>query len=105
MNGGAQSPILFPKPEKQIGIVGNDLTPTEYAAIMTRILDKTVVYNHIPREVFASFGFPGAEDLANMFEFHRIYVADRQADVITSRSLNPTIQTFESWLITNKAKF
>jgi uncharacterized protein YbjT (DUF2867 family) len=46
---------------RTVGVVGDDLPPAAYAAIMTRVLGKPVVYNYIPREVFAGFGFPGAE--------------------------------------------
>jgi hypothetical protein len=57
---------------KVVGIVGDDLTPEQYARTMTDKLGVKVVYNYIPREVFASFDFPGADDLANMFEFNRL---------------------------------
>ena len=99
---------VFESPEefkdKVVGIVGDDLRPNEYAEIMTRVLGKTIVYNYIPREVFAAFDFPGADDLANMFEFYRLYVPTRQADMAESRALYPRIQTFESWLTATKGK-
>ncbi len=91
--------------DRTVGVVGDDLLPKEYAEIMTRVLDKTVVYNHIPREVFASLSFPGAEELANMFEFNRLHIPNRQADLVESRSLYPQMQTFESWLQANKEAF
>ncbi|MFQ5927526.1 MAG: NmrA/HSCARG family protein, partial [Terriglobia bacterium] len=72
---------------KTVGIVGDDLPPQTYAEIMTRVLGKKVVYNYIPREVFSSFAFPGAEDLANMFEFNRLHIPNRQADLTQSRAL------------------
>ena len=93
---------LFESPEafkdKVLGIVGDERRPDEYAEIMTRVLGKTIVYNYIPREIFAAFDFPGASDLANMFEFYRLHVPTRQADMAQSRVLYPIIQTFESWL-------
>jgi hypothetical protein len=50
--------------------------------------------------VYRSFGFPGAEDMGNMFQFKRdfeqTYCGARSIEV--SRSLNPALQTFESWL-------
>ena len=90
---------------KTVGIAGDDLPAKTYAEIMTRILGKKIVYNHIPREVFASFGFPGAEDLANMFEYNRLYIPNRKADVEQSRALYPKMQRFEPWLIANKERF
>ncbi len=100
---------IFDRPaefrDKIVGVVGDDLPPKIYAEIMTRVLGKTVVYNHIPRDVYASFGFPGAEELANMFEFNRVHIPNRKADLVESRSLYSKIQTFESWLRANKNKF
>jgi uncharacterized protein YbjT (DUF2867 family) len=90
---------------KVVGVVGDDLPPKKYAEVMTRVLGKTVVYNYVPREVFASFDFPGADDLANMFEFNRVYIPNRQTDLEQSRTLYPKMQTFESWLNENKEKF
>lgn len=90
---------------KTIGIVGDNLPPAGYAAAMTKHLGRTVNYNHIPREVFASFGFPGAEDLANMFDINRRFSFWRENDLAMSRSLFPQIKTFEAWLAANKGKF
>ena len=100
---------IFDQPEvyknRVVGIVGDDLKPEEYAGIMSRILGKTIVYNYIPRDVFASFDFPGADDLANMFEFNRLYIPNRQKDLEESRLLNPGIQNFETWLTDHKDLF
>lgn len=100
---------IFNDPERfigrTVGIVGDDLPPAEYAEIMSRILGKRVVYNHIDRETFASFGFPGADDLANMFDFNRRFIPNRQKDLEESKSLYSGMQRFESWLKDNKDKF
>jgi uncharacterized protein YbjT (DUF2867 family) len=106
--GGIVSAIFAHPDEykgKTVGIVGDDLPPAKYAAAMTRHLNKTIKYNHIPREVFSSFGFPGAEDLANMFDFNRRFILERKADLATSRALYPQISNFETWLAENKNKF
>ncbi|MBN1362805.1 MAG: NmrA/HSCARG family protein [Sedimentisphaerales bacterium] len=106
--GSIVAPI-FERPDeylgKVVGIVGDDLTGAQYAEKMARILGNKVVYNHIPRETFASFGFPGAEDLANMFEFNRLYIPNRQADLHACRALNPKMQTFETWLKSHRGAF
>jgi uncharacterized protein YbjT (DUF2867 family) len=97
--GGVVSPI-FNDPDnyigKTVGVVGDDLPPQEYANIMTKVLGKTVKYNYIPKDVFASFGFPGADDLATMFEFNRTLIPNRQADLDESHSVYPQIQNFET---------
>ena len=71
----------------------------------TRVLGEKVIYHHIPREVFAEFDFPGAGDLANTFEFNRLYIPNRQADLAECRKLYPAMQRFEAWLRPNNAKF
>jgi uncharacterized protein YbjT (DUF2867 family) len=88
-----------------VGIVGDDRPAAEYAEIMTRVLGVPVVYHHIPREVFASFGFPGANDLANMFDFNRRFILGRQADLMQSKELYPPMQSFEEWLQANRNLF
>jgi hypothetical protein len=88
-----------------LDFVTRPYTDEERAEIMTRVLGKTVAYRYIPREVFASFGFPGAEDLANMFEFNRLHVPNRRADLEESRALYPQIQDFETWLRRHKDRF
>ena len=64
-----------------------------------------IIYHHIPHEVFAGFDCPGAGDLANTFEFNRLYIPNRQADLAECRKLYPAMQSFEAWLRANKAKF
>ena len=65
--GSVVSPV-FERPQdylgKVVGIVGDDLTGSQYAETMTRMLGTKVAYHHMPREDFAALGFPGAEDLA-----------------------------------------
>jgi len=90
---------------KVVGVVGDDLPVAEYADIMSTVLEQRVVYNHIPREVFAAFGFPGADDLANMFDFNARFIPNRQADLEQSRAMFPGIRTFRMWLEDNREKF
>ncbi len=91
---------------KTVGIAGEHLTGAQMAAAFTRALGQPVVYNDVPPEVYRSFGFPGAEDLGNMFQFKRdfekVYCGAR--DVAFSRELNPSLQTFDQWLARNKSR-
>lgn len=100
---------IFENKEKYIGrvvgAVGENGTCTEYAETMSKVLGQKVIYNYIPREVFASFSFPGAEELANMFDFQRLYIPERKKDMEESYKLNPAMQSFETWLSRNKEKF
>ena len=89
---------------KTVGIAGEHLTGAQMAAELARALGQPVAYNAVPPEVYRGFGFPGAEDLGNMFqykaEFETEYCGAR--DLAFSRSLNPKLQTFAQWLAANK---
>ena len=56
---------------KTVGIAGEHLTGAQMAAALTQALGQEVRYNNVPPEVYRSFGFPGADDLGNMFQFKR----------------------------------
>jgi hypothetical protein len=65
-----------------------------------------VVNNAVPPEVFRTFGFPGADDLGNMFQYKRDFEPSFRAarDVNGSRQLNPSLRDFSTWLAENKEK-
>ena len=91
---------------KTVGIAGEHLTGEQMAAALTRALGQEVRYNAVTPDVYRSFGFPGADDLGNMFQFkwdfNDYYCGARNLDF--SRSLNPELQTFEQWLERNKSR-
>jgi uncharacterized protein YbjT (DUF2867 family) len=91
---------------KTVGIAGEHLTGAEMAAALTKALGQEVRYNDVPPEVYRGFGFPGAEDLGNMFQFKRDFERSFRAprDVGVARSLNPSLQTFDAWLAKNKGR-
>ena len=85
---------------KTVGIAGEHLTGQQMAEALTRALGQQVRYNNVPPEVYRSLGFPGADDLGNMFQFKRDfneYFSGARSLEFT-RSLNPELQTFEQWL-------
>ncbi len=91
---------------KTVGIAGEHLTGAEMAAAFSRALGKEVRYDSVPPEVYRSFGFPGADDLGNMFQFKRDFNEDfcRPRDVGLARTLDPELQTFDTWLARNKGR-
>ena len=89
---------------RTVGIAGEHLTGAQMAGALTRALGQEVRYNDVPPDAYRSFGFPGAEDLGNMFQFKRDFqqMFCGARDVAFSRSLNPSLQTFDAWLGANK---
>jgi membrane dipeptidase len=61
-------------------------------------------YTYAPRETFAALGFPGAEDLADMFEYYRLHIPSRMRDIDTCRAIAPELQSFETWVARNEGK-
>jgi uncharacterized protein YbjT (DUF2867 family) len=91
---------------KTIGIAGEHQTIAQMAAALTKALGQEVRYNEVTPEEYRKFGFPGAEELGNMFQFKRdfedVFVGARNLSV--ARALNPSMQTFETWLSHNKSR-
>jgi uncharacterized protein YbjT (DUF2867 family) len=89
---------------RTVGIAGEHITGAEMARQLTGALGQEVRYNNVPPEVYRSFGFPGADDLGNMFQFKRdfndYFCGARSLEL--SRSLNPELQTFQQWLAVHK---
>jgi len=88
---------------KTVGIAGDHLTGGQMAAALTRALGPEILYNAVSPEVYRRFGFPGAEDIGNMFQFKRdfesVFCGARSVEF--SRAINPSMQTFETWLAEN----
>ena len=87
-----------------VGIAGEHLTGAEMAAALGRALGQEIRYNDVPPDVYRGFGFPGADDLGNMFQFKRdfqdAFCGARNVD--EARALNPSLQSFDAWLADNK---
>ena len=85
---------------KRIGIAGEQLTGYEMTGALGKALGEPVVYNKVPAAVYRSFGFPGADDLGNMFQFYDEFEKElnKTRDVGVSKQLNPELLNFEQWL-------
>jgi uncharacterized protein YbjT (DUF2867 family) len=91
---------------KRTGVVGEWLTGDEMAARFTEAVGQPVSYQAIPFDVYRGLGFPGADDLGNMFQF---FAEQQKAmagtrSVEGSRKLNPRLQDLRSWLAQNKSR-
>lgn len=89
-----------------VSIAGDHLTGDEYAAALTDALDELVVYQPNTWDDFRRLGFPGAVEMANMFQFYaedsKRFTGDRNLAAV--RNLNPELQSFRDWLSLHKAE-
>jgi uncharacterized protein YbjT (DUF2867 family) len=85
---------------KIVGIAGGHLTGAQMAAAMTKALGREIRYIPIEPEAYRALGFPGADDLGNMFQFYRDFEQPfcNSRDLSESRSLNPELLSFDDWL-------
>jgi len=88
---------------KTIAIAGEKLTGAQMAAAMSKALGKEIHYNAVDADVYRSFGFPGADEMGNMFQFKRDFAADYSGarDIDAARKIYPGLQSFETWLAAN----
>ena len=98
---------IFESPDEYLGkvvkIAGDERTASSYAEAMSRTTGAKIQYAYVPREAFAALGFPGAEDLADMFEYYRLLIPSREKEIAQWRALEPEIQSFDAWAAKNEA--
>lgn len=91
---------------RTVGIAGEHMTGTEMAEQLTEALGQPVRYNAVSPDTYRGFGFPGADDVGNMFQFKRdfpdLYQGNRSVE--ESRRLNPELKTFREWLKENAGR-
>jgi len=103
---------------KFIELASENLTLNQCVATYNKVYGTNHGANDVPVAVFAKFGFPGAGELAAMFEWYQL-VADRRAKnplnpypeiglrasdyILASRENFPHFQTFEAFLTARKA--
>jgi uncharacterized protein YbjT (DUF2867 family) len=91
---------------KTIGIAGEHITVADMAKELSKAMGEEVRYNKVTPAMFRSFGFPGAEDLGNMFQYYQEF-ADEFADardIKIAKELNPELKSFSAWLKDNLSK-
>jgi len=91
---------------KKVGISGDHNTCAELAALLSKAIGEEVTYNEVTPEQYRGFGFPGADDLGNMFQFYRdfesYFIGAR--DLKFSKELNPELQSLEMWIKENSKR-
>ncbi|MEN3341926.1 MAG: hypothetical protein V7644_1330 [Actinomycetota bacterium] len=91
---------------KVVSIAGEHLSGAEMAAGLSEALGEAVQYTAIEPAVYRGLGFPGAEDLGNMFQITRDFEPEYAGprDVQRTRALNPALKDFRTWLAENKSR-
>jgi uncharacterized protein YbjT (DUF2867 family) len=91
---------------KTVGIAGGHLTGDQMAKSLSKALGQQVTYNAVSPATYRAFGFPGADDLGNMFQFNSEFEQDccDARNISGTKSLNPELQTFDRWLGENKSR-
>ncbi|HEY6081034.1 MAG TPA: NmrA/HSCARG family protein [Polyangiaceae bacterium] len=91
---------------QHLGIAGEHLSGAQMAQALSQALEREVHHTDVPPAVFRSFGFPGADDLGNMFQYYAEFADEFCAarPLADSRALNPELLTFAAWLGKYKSK-
>jgi uncharacterized protein YbjT (DUF2867 family) len=90
-----------------VGVAGDQLTGTEMAAAMGRALGREVVYAPLTFDAYRKLGFPGSDDLGNMFQYYVEFEREVNGarDVAKTRALTPSLLSFPAWLEKNAKRF
>ncbi|XP_006084982.1 nmrA-like family domain-containing protein 1 [Myotis lucifugus] len=100
---GAVVSRIFDSPEeflgKAMGLSAEALTVQQYADVLSKILGKDIRDAKITLEAYEKLGFPGAEEMANMFRFYQMKPA---RDVKLTHRLNPEVKSFSQFVSENK---
>jgi uncharacterized protein YbjT (DUF2867 family) len=86
---------------KTVGIYGEALTIEQMGKALSKVLGVgPVQYNAVEADAYRGFGFPGADEMGNMFQVYRDFekevLAARSVDA--TRKLNPALQSFEQFV-------
>ncbi len=92
---------------RTVGVLGEALTIEEMGQTISRVLGVGAIkYNAVDPDTYRSFGFPGADEMGNMFQAYRDF-AERflaNRDLAETRRLNPSLQTFEQFVARHRDK-
>jgi uncharacterized protein YbjT (DUF2867 family) len=92
---------------KTVGVAGEFLTLTQMGEKLSKGLGiGPVKYNAVDPNTYRGFGFPGADEMGNMFQVYRDFEKQCMAarSLETARALNPQLQSFDQWLAKNKSR-
>ena len=90
---------------QSVGIYSEALTIDEMGQKLSKALGLPPIHYHAAgADEYRGYGFPGADEMGNMFQYYRdfddAFFAIR--DVELARSLNPSMQTFDQFIDAHK---
>ena len=73
---------------------------------MGKALGKPVAFYDMPFDAYRALGFPGADDMGNMFQYQMLLGEKflKARDPKLTRELNPATRDFDAWLKDNASK-
>jgi uncharacterized protein YbjT (DUF2867 family) len=91
---------------ESIGVAGDHLTGSQLAKQLGDALGEHVAYNAVTPDEYRVLGFPGADELGNMWQFKCEFESTFRArrDLSRARALHPEISNFPAWLAANKTR-
>ncbi len=92
---------------KKVGIYGEALTIQEMGQKLAKNIGIPEPYYHAAEaDEYRGYGFPGADEMGNMFQYYRDFDTQFFAlrDLNTAKALNPSLQSFDQFLAKNKDK-
>ena len=90
---------------KTVGIYGEALTIDQMGKTLSKVLGVgPVKYNAVEADAYRGFGFPGADEMGNMFQLYRDFEKEvlGARSIAETRKLNPSLQTFEQFVTKQK---
>ncbi|WSQ06706.1 NmrA/HSCARG family protein [Streptomyces sp. NBC_01231] len=108
---GRTALAVFKRGEEFIGaavhLAGDHLTGAQYAEKLAAALGEPVRFQSVPYDVYRALGFPGAEELGNMFQYYGDFDQEFTGarDLNRLREINPALKSFDDWLAENASKF
>ena len=87
------------------GVVSSFHTGQEIADAFSSAIGEPVVFNSVDTATYASFGFPGAAELANMFRFNVTFKPVHRDVDETEKLLGRKTDKLAAWIEENKDAF
>jgi uncharacterized protein YbjT (DUF2867 family) len=91
---------------RTVGLAGAHFTGDELAELFTKVLGEKVVYRPLTHDQMRAAGFPGADEIGNMYQFYAeaadSFVGNRDLDLV--RTINPRLKSLEEWLTEHRAE-